>query len=95
MRASLFGLNVMALAAAVVPAVLIFNAAAMAHPLAPVSRETFFGLLGAGALMCLVAAAALTKRRRPDPTLAVRLMSLGALLFTGAISWALTLFVMS
>ncbi len=91
MRATLFGLNVMALTAAVVPAVLIFNAVATTHALAPVSRETFFGLIGAGVLMCLVAAAALTKRRRPDPTLAVRLLSFGALMFSGAIGWAVAL----
>ena len=91
MRVALFGLNLAALIAAVVPGVVIFETVSANHALDPISRETFFALLGAGSLMCLAAAAALTKHRRPDPELAARLLSIGGLLFTGAIGWALAL----
>jgi hypothetical protein len=93
MRVALFGLNLVALVAAVFPGVLIFEAVSQNRGLDPISRETFFVLLGAGATMCLVAAAALTKHRRPDPELAARLLSIGGLLFTGAIGWAVALYV--
>lgn len=92
MRTALFGLNLAALLAAVFPGVMIFEAVADNRNLDPISRETFFVLLGAGSVMCLVAAAALTKHRRPNPELAARLLSIGGLLFTGAIGWALALY---
>ena len=93
MKVALYGLNIMALAASVVPAVLIFDVTAATRPMTGVARETFFVLLGAGALMCVIAGVALTKHRRPDPALATRLLSFGGLLFTGAIGWAMALFV--
>jgi hypothetical protein len=93
MRLALFGLNLLALAAAVFPAVLIFEAVSDSRGLDPVSRQTFFVLLSAGAVMCLAAAAALTKRRRPNPELATRLLSVGAALVSGAIGWAVALYV--
>lgn len=93
MRVALFGLNLAALLAAVFPAIQLFAAASENRGIDPISRETFFVLLGAGSVMCLVAAAALTKHRRPDPELAARLLSIGGGLFTGAIGWALALYV--
>ena len=93
MRVALFGLNLVALGAATAPAVMIFQTVAQAHALDPITRQTFFVLLGAGVVLCLVAAAALTKRRKPDPELAIRLLSLAAMSFAGAIAWSVALFI--
>jgi hypothetical protein len=92
MRVALFGLNMLVLATAVVSAVMAFDLAASAHALDPLWRRIFFALLGSGVFACMAAAAALTKRRRPDPAAAVRLLSFGGLLFTGAIAWSVALF---
>lgn len=92
MRQALFGFNLLAQVLAVTPAVMIFMAATRSHDLSPLTGQTFFGLLGAGSVMCLTAAAALTKRRHPDPALATRLLSLGGVLFSLAIAWAIAVF---
>ena len=92
MRVALFSFNLAAMAAATVPAVMIFDTATRAHDLSPLTGQTFFGLLGVGAVLCLSAAAALTKRRRPEPELAARLLTAGGLVLVGAISWAVAVF---
>lgn len=91
MRVALFGLNLVALGAATAPAIMLFQTVAQAHALDPIMGQTFFVLLGAGVALCLVAAAALTKRRNPNPELAIRLLSLAALSFAGAIAWSVAL----
>lgn len=92
MRVALYGLNIAALTASVFPAVVMFEAVDRSHTLNPLAQNTFFALLFAGAAMCVVSGLALTKRRSPQPDLAVRLMSVGALLLTGAIAWAVGVF---
>jgi len=88
MRVALYGLNIAALTASVFPAVVMFDAVERSHALSPIAQNTFFALLFAGAALCVVSGLALTKRRSPEPELAIRLLSVGALLLTGAIGWA-------
>jgi hypothetical protein len=92
MRVALYGLNIAALTASVFPAVVMFDAVERSHALSPIAQNTFVALLFAGAALCVVSGLALTKRRSPEPELAIRLLSVGALMLTGAIVWAVGVF---
>jgi len=93
MRAMMMGLNVVALAASVVPAVLILQGLSQVRGLEAGPRDLFYMLLGGGVVFCLAAVAAATKRRQPCPETAGRLMVGAAAMCSAAIAWAIALWI--
>ncbi|MBC6983534.1 hypothetical protein [Caulobacter sp. 17J80-11] len=85
MKMGLFGFNMLALAALVGPALLIFMSADQTQTVAPTTRTVFFSLLGGGSLACLGAMALLSRKRAADPFLTVTLLLFGLLGLAGAI----------
>lgn len=85
-RLSLVGLNMLALAALMGAAWLLYSATQETVPLTEDGRNALFGVFAAGALACLVAVIQFSGKRRMKPWWAITPMFIGSvLLFCGFI----------
>jgi hypothetical protein len=91
MRVALFAFNILALAALIVPALMIFSEIEASRPLSASARDVFIGLLGGGALAGTAAAAGLSRREGPEDFRGwTSLAALGLLLMGAALLLALS-----
>ena len=87
MRLSLVGLNMLALAALLGAAYLIFNATQPVAPVPELGQKMLLGMFGIGALAMLVASAQFAGKRRMNAWGAITPMVVGAMLIAGGSAW--------
>lgn len=87
MRLSLVGLNMMALAALMGAAWLIYNATQSFAPIPELGQKALLGVFGTGALAMLIASAQFAAKRRMNAWGAITPMVIGALLIVGGFAW--------
>lgn len=87
MRLSLVGLNVLALAALLGAAWLIYSSTEAMAPLPGIGRNVLFGVLGTGAFAMLVASVQFSGKRRMNAWGAITPMVIGAILIAGGFGW--------
>ena len=87
MRLSLVGLNMLALAALLAAAYLIFISTQSFAPVPELGQKVLLGIFGTGALAMLVASAQFAGKRRMNPWGAITPMVIGALLIAAGFGW--------
>ncbi len=87
MRLSLVGLNLLALAALLGAAWLLYSATRDIAPLTEIGRNILFGVFGAGALASLIAVIQFSGKRRMRAWWAITPMFIGFLLLGGGFAW--------
>ena len=87
MRLSLVGLNLLALAALMGAAWLLYSATRETAPLTEEGRNILFGVFGAGGLASLIAVVQFSGKRRMRPWWAITPMFIGFLLLGAGFAW--------
>jgi len=87
MRLSLVGLNLVALAALLTAAWLIYSSTQTFAPLPEVGEKVLLGIFGAGAVALIAASAQFANKRRMNAWGAITPMVVGSLLIVGGFGW--------